>query len=167
MIKVIDGDLFDTDAKFICHQVNCMGKMGSGVALQIRQRFPHIYEEYKSVASLDMLGKIQIIPVNPQYIGYNCGSIAIPCSEQWVCNFFSQSNYGYNEKQYTSLEALISCFEKMNWIVHEKNNNFGAKIAMPYKIGCVRGGANWEEVYQIIDNIFRDCNIELWRLDKG
>ena len=40
-------------------------------------------------------------------------------------------------------------------------------IAMPYKIGCVRGGANWEEVYQMIENIFYDCNVELWRLDKG
>ena len=44
MIKIIDGDLFDTDAKFICHQVNCMGKMGSGVALQVRKKFPHVYE---------------------------------------------------------------------------------------------------------------------------
>ena len=40
-------------------------------------------------------------------------------------------------------------------------------IAMPYKIGCVRGGANWEEVYQMINDIFENCNIELWRLDKG
>ena len=39
-------------------------------------------------------------------------------------------------------------------------------IAMPYKIGCVRGGANWEEVHQMIENIFYDCNVELWRLDK-
>ncbi len=45
--EIIEGNLFDTDAKFICHQVNCMGKMGSGVALQVRQRFPHVYEEYK------------------------------------------------------------------------------------------------------------------------
>lgn len=47
MIEIIEGNLFDTDAKFICHQVNCMGKMDSGVALQIKQRFPHVYEEYK------------------------------------------------------------------------------------------------------------------------
>ena len=61
MIEIIEGNLFDTDAKFICHQVNCMGKMGSGVALQVRQRFPHVYEEYKKVASSDMLGKVQNI----------------------------------------------------------------------------------------------------------
>ena len=37
MIKIIDGDLFVTDAKFICHQVNCEGRMDSGVALQVKQ----------------------------------------------------------------------------------------------------------------------------------
>ena len=40
-------------------------------------------------------------------------------------------------------------------------------IAMPYKIGCVRGGANWDKVYEIIQDVFKDCNVELWRLDKG
>lgn len=68
MIEIIEGNLFDTDAKFICHQVNCMGKMGSGVALQVRQRFPHVYEEYKKVASSDMLGKVQIVPVKPNIL---------------------------------------------------------------------------------------------------
>lgn len=121
MIRVIDGNLFDTDAKFICHQVNCMGKMGSGVALQIKKRFPHVYEEYRKVASQDMLGKLQIIPINPQYLDYDCGSITVPRSEQWICNLFSQDNYGYDGKQYTSLDALASCFTKMNWLVHEKN----------------------------------------------
>ena len=111
MIEIIEGNLFDTDAKFICHQVNCMGKMGSGVALQVRQRFPHVYEEYKKVASSDMLGKVQIVPVKPKYIGYDCGSIAIPSNEQWICNFFAQDNYGYDGKQYTSLEALEKCLE--------------------------------------------------------
>ena len=46
MIKIIDGDLFETDAKFIVHQVNCMGRMGSGVALQVKEKYPHVYEEY-------------------------------------------------------------------------------------------------------------------------
>ena len=42
-----------------------------------------------------------------------------------------------------------------------------SKIAMPYKIGCCRGGANWADVYKMIEDIFVDCEVELWRLDKG
>lgn len=167
MIKIIDGDLFDTDAKFIVHQVNCQGKMGSGVALQVRQKFPHVHEEYKKVASPKMLGKIQIVPCNPKYIGYDCGSIAIPYTEQWICNMFAQDTYGYDGKQYTSLGALHSCFKKVMWLTHEKNNNFNKKIAMPYKIGCCRGGANWDEVYSMIEDVFQYNEVELWRFDKG
>lgn len=168
MIEIIEGNLFDTDAKFICHQVNCMGEMGSGVALQMKQRFPHVYEEYKKVASSDMLGKVQIVPVKPKYIGYDCGSIAIPSNEQWICNFFAQDNYGYDGKQYTSLEALEKCFRTMCWKAHERNNNFSATIAMPYKIGCDRGGADWDEVYSMMQKIFNelDTHVELWKLNQ-
>ena len=46
-IKIIDGNLFDSKAKIIAHQVNCQGKMNSGVAKEVRQRFlrkvPMIY----------------------------------------------------------------------------------------------------------------------------
>lgn len=169
MIKIIDGDLFSTDAKFICHQVNCQGKMASGVALQVKNKFPNVYNEYvKACAdSEDMLGKIQIVPVNSEWNGYDCGSLLIPGGEQFVCNLFAQNNYGYDGKQYTDIDALNQCFTKLDWLVHEKNNNFMAKIAMPYKIGCCRGGADWSEVYKMIEDTFVDCEVELWRLDKG
>ena len=48
-IKVIDGDLFSTKARYICHQVNCQGRMGSGVAKTVRSKFPEAFEQYKKV----------------------------------------------------------------------------------------------------------------------
>lgn len=45
--------------------------------------------------------------------------------------------------------------------------DFADSVVTPKDKGCVRGGANWEEVHQMIENIFYDCNVELWRLDKG
>lgn len=165
MIRIIEGDLFTTDAHFIAHQVNCMGVMGSGVALQVKEKYPHVYKEYAKVASSKMLGQVQIVPTNPKYLGYDSGSIAIPNNEQWICNLFAQDGYGYG-KQYTDMGALKKCFRIMWMTVHKKNNNFDAKIAMPYKIGCCRGGGNWDEVYTMMEEIFEDCNVELWRLDN-
>ena len=78
-------------------------------------------------------------------------------------NLFAQKSYGYDGKQYTDINALRKCFENLRSYAVLENMS----IAMPYKIGCVRGGANWEEVYQMINDIFENCNIELWRLDKG
>ena len=39
-------DLFESGADMICHQVNCMGVMGSGVAKQVKERYPKVFEEY-------------------------------------------------------------------------------------------------------------------------
>ena len=167
MIKIIDGDLFTTDAKFICHQVNCQKRMGSGVALQVREKFPHVYREYCKVASPEMLGQVQIIPIKEKYLGYDCGSLLVPYKEQWICNMFAQDNYGYDGKLYTDLDALEKCFKHMNGRICERNNNCGATVAITWKIGCCRGGANCDEVYQMIKEIFKYQNVELWRLDNG
>lgn len=167
MITVIDGDLFETDAKFICHQVNCQGKMGSGVALQVKQKYPHVFDEYKKICSTEMLGKIQEVPVKKEYIGYESGSLLVPYKEQWIINMFAQSNYGYDGKIYTSMEALESCLRQIESKICARNNNCNAKVAMPWKIGCCRGGADWDEVYAMIDSIFKYHNVELWRFDKG
>ena len=32
MVHYVKGDLLDSDCHFICHQVNCQGKMNSGIA---------------------------------------------------------------------------------------------------------------------------------------
>ena len=167
MIKIIDGDLFTTNAKFICHQVNCQKRMGSGVALHVKNKYPHVYKEYCKIASPKMLGNVQIVPTKEKYLGYDCGSLSVPYTEQWICNMFAQDNYGYDGKLYTDLIALEKCFRYMSGRVIERNNNCRATIAMPWKIGCCRGGANWEDVYKMINDIFKYNTVELWRLDNG
>lgn len=161
MIKIIEGDLFDSKATIIAHQVNCQGRMGSGVALQVKQKYHHVYEEYKKVANSFMLGRIQLIPTDK-----NSGTIFNPV-KQYICNMFGQLNYGYDGKQYTSLKALQECFEELRKTIKKNVAFHDITIAMPYKIGCARGGADWNEVYKMIEEIFYDCNVELWKYDKG
>lgn len=158
MIKIIEGNLFNTDAKIICHQVNCQGVMGSGVALQVRSQYPEVYIQYKQKCNKYkdytecLLGIIQLVPTTPD-------------KTRFICNLFAQNNYGYDGKKYTSLEALKSCFIKIRKILQIDGGGFyNTKIAMPYKIGCVRGGADWSIVYEMIDEIFADFEVELWRL---
>ena len=45
-VIIKEGNVFDSDADIICHQVNCQGVMGSGVAKEVRERFPNVYEQY-------------------------------------------------------------------------------------------------------------------------
>ena len=156
MIQIIDGDLLESKADIICHQVNCQGKMNSGVAKQIREKYPEVFQAYQSLCHIysqcqhNLLGVYQIIET---YDG------------KCIANLFGQLGYGYDGQQYTDVQALKKAMIKLRqkYCLSTKKMS----IAMPYKIGCVRGGADWDEVYAMIEEVFQDCDVELWRLDKG
>lgn len=97
---ILKGDLLETPFEIIAHQVNCQGKMNSGVAKQIREKFPWAYDDYitslKQCGADYMFGKSQVIWQN----GHT------------IFNIFGQYNYGYDGKQYTSYNALDSAFRK-------------------------------------------------------
>ena len=166
-VKIIDGDLFTTKARIIAHQVNCQGVMGSGVAKQIRQRNPQMFLNYARHCAAakrtgwSPLGTNLILHTDADADSYVPGTMVY--TGQYICNMFAQNMYGYDGRRYTNIDALRSCFTKLAQYARED----GLTVAMPYQVGCVRGGANWEVVYKMIEEIFRDVNVELWRLDKG
>ena len=49
-INIVDGDLLSAKETYIAHQVNCYGKMGRGVAAQIRDKYPDVYRRYQNIA---------------------------------------------------------------------------------------------------------------------
>lgn len=155
-VIIKEGNVFDSDAQIICHQVNCQGVMGSGVAKEVRQRYPNVYEQYQELCeehedyTAGLLGTAQIVSVN------NEGR------ELYIANCFGQDRYGYDGAQYTSVGALMEAFI----YVAEQARQHGWKVAMPYKIGCVRGGADWDTVKKIIDVTFQGVDVELWRLEE-
>ena len=51
MIKHVKADIFTTDCDIIVHQVNCYGVMGSGIAKQVKERYPDVYDIYKSLCN--------------------------------------------------------------------------------------------------------------------
>lgn len=147
-VKVIDGDLFQTTARIICHQTNCKGKMGSGVAKQIRQRYPEAYRQYMNLCneakdSEQLLGHSQFV-YGP---------------EKTVVNMFAQNRYGYDGSRYTSYWAFEQCLNEIaKCVVH------GETIAMPYKIGCGLAGGDWDIVYGLINRVLGQYHtVELWR----
>lgn len=156
MIHYKDGNLLDADVNYICHQVNCQGRMGSGIAKQIRERWPIVYEnymaEFKEIegkiiqlcgqweneidVSDILLGRLQQVKVN---------------DTQTVINMFSQQYYGYDGKRYTSYDAFWDCLNGIKYSIPK-----GSKIGFPWGIGCGLGGANWEVIITMIEEVLRD-----------
>lgn len=45
-VKVLVGNLFESQAQTLVNTVNCVGVMGKGIALEFKQRFPDMYQDY-------------------------------------------------------------------------------------------------------------------------
>lgn len=166
----IKGNLLDTHCQYICHQVNCKGVMGSGVAKAIRDKWPIVYKNYRKkyeeaedfwtnnpginyISDL-LLGTIQCVPL---YEDYNTD-----VKHQCVINMFSQNWYGYDKARYTSYEAFWTCLEGIKAIVQK-----GSTIAFPDHIGCCRGGANWPVIHLMICEVLgEDFEVFIYKLEE-
>lgn len=132
--------------------------MGAGLAKQIRERYPHVYEKYRAACLAEkrqapsgssgsrLLGKIQVIPVNPLL------SPDANTTSQVIVNVFAQEFFG-RDKRYTDYDALRSC-------LHKVNERFAGKtVALPYYMGCGLAGGSWDIVIKIIVEEFHDCDV--------
>lgn len=153
-IKEINGNLLDSNAEYIIHQVNCQGAMNSGVAKAIRGKWPIVFERYSFYYEImkhekeSLLGTIQIVKVN---------------DNQSVVNMFAQYKYGYDGGRYTSYDAIDKCL----FTVADYCRMDGIKsVALPYHMSCDRGGANWNIILEMIKEHFADLDItiEIWKL---
>lgn len=150
MVKVYEGNLFNTKADVLCHQCNCQGVMGSGIAAEVKSRYPWVYAYYRS----DYLkGKLKL-----GYVVF--GAIN---EKQVIANLCGQDGYGYIGVKRTNYEALQECLNSVKDYMEE---NELLSVAFSYNMSCCRGGGDWTIVYNMICETFKDYDIEIWRLDN-
>ena len=159
MITYKKGNLLDSKCDYIVHQVNCQGVMGSGIAKQIRDRWPHVYTEYKwfldcskNIWKRPALGRLHAVYEQPDYAP-NC---------RIIVNFFSQFHYLPRNVVNTDYDAFKRCCEELRIIV---GNHTEQIIGFPYKIGCGLAGGDWAVVSKIIEETFQDYNVEIWEYE--
>lgn len=174
MIYFHNGNLLNSNCQYICHQVNCQGKMNSGVAKAIREKWPIVYEkyrdwyigyeawasahenaEYKYQPADAMLGSIQIVALYKDYHKTE--------NHQYVINMAAQNGYGYDGRRYTSYDAFWSCLGKIKDTIPK-----GSSMAFPDHIGCCRGGANWEIILTMITEVLsEDYEVYIYKLEDN
>ena len=153
MIKIIDGDLFDSKANIIGHCCNNHGAFKSGVAKEVRERYPHVYSSYYNDYQN---GLLQL-----GYVNFTTAK-----QDQVIANMIAQDGYGYDGKQYINYDSFQKCLnEIMNFAYH--TYDIKPVIAFPYHVGCCRAGGDWNVVYKMIEDTFEDFDVEIWRLDNG
>lgn len=150
----VKGDLLESDCNYICHQVNCQGRMGSGIAKSIKEKWPKVYTEYmKQFNHMFQEDKALLLGTIQEIFLYE---------NHYIINMFAQEYYGYNGRRYTSYDAFWSCLGKILNKVPK-----GSKIGFPKGIGCGLGGANWNVIetmiYEVLSN---DYEVYIYELEK-
>lgn len=143
MIHYRTGNLLESDCDYICHQVNCQGVMGSGIAKQIRDKWPEVYKYYRDryerthgiISSRNFLGSIDIVPL------YGSG--------KHVINIYSQDDYGCDGSRFTSYDAFTDALHEI-----KRRTPFRCTIGFPKNIGCGLGGGNWRVIQALIEETF-------------
>ena len=141
----------------VCHQVNCMGVMGAGLAKYLCNLFPGLLPAYQSVCKRykaeELLGTTYYYPVN--YNGF----------DYVIANIFGQVRYG-RDRCYTNYDALRQAFRSMRTMT---GTYYGirpsTRIRIPYRMGCGLAGGNWTVVQSIIQEELVDHGIivEIWK----
>lgn len=150
MVTIVTGDLFEATEAVIGHQVNCRAVMGSGVAKEVKRRYPEVFAEYTRFCQehkADLLGSCQIVKLAGRRHSY-------------VANLFGQKNFGSDGKKYTDDTALRRALEQL----YEFAKGERVAVALPYKIGCDRGGGDWDTVLGVLQEIFTDVDMVLYQL---
>ena len=149
MIKIVNGDLLKASETIIAHQVNCQGKMNLGLAKQIRNTCPNVYNDYKKLCNrespYELLGETQLIMVD---------------KTRYVANIFAQLDYGRKPIIYTDYDALFKGLKYIKDLAKENNKS----VALPFGLGCGLAGGSWNEVYGIIEDVFSDYEVTLYKL---
>lgn len=174
MIHEVKGNLLDSNCDYICHQVNCQGKMNSGMAKSIREKWPVVYNNYiikcnqAEEDAVTLYGGYEIAPSGGDMLIGNIQIIDIyeynvmPEFKQYLINMFAQQYYGYDGRRYTSYDAFWSCLEKIREEVPE-----GSSIAFPDHIGSCRGGANWNVIRTMIaETLGNKYEVYIYKLEE-
>lgn len=157
MITYLKGDLLDSNCDYICHQVNCRGRMGSGIAKQIRERFPEVYRVYSERYE----DAIRVLRSPDQMLG-STDIVQIPNTDRYVVNMYSQRSYGYDGKRYTSYKAFRYILQEL-----KKDIPTDCTIGFPKGIGCGLGGGNWSKISSMIEEILGESHeVYIYELEE-
>lgn len=166
MVQYKVGNLLDAPVDYICQQVNCQGRMSSGIAKAIKEKWSIVYDEYvqkyqeREDEILRTSGSFEHIPSTGETLLGEIQLVQVDI-DKIVINMFAQEYYGYDGKKYTSYDAFWTCLEEIKLTVPK-----GSKIGFPYRIGCGLGGANWQVISTMIDEVLSmDFDVYIYRLE--
>jgi len=155
------GDMLDeknyspNDLNILVHGCNKQGVMGTGIAKQIKDKWPGAYEAYKDVELNNglLLGDIIFYLTEDHLSGIV------------IINAITQEYYGRStSKVYVSYDAIRSSFVGISALLESIDSNVIINFPL---IGCGLTNGDWNIVSKIIDEEIDDkFGKVLWKLPQ-
>lgn len=120
-------DWAEKDGYCMLHVCNAQGKMGSGIAKQVKERFPSAFKRYEGYHPL--------------------GSITWS-DDRKIVNLVAQEFYGYDNKRYLNYGALAECLSSF---INNSEFHKHPCVVVPFKMGSDRAGGDWEIVLEMVE----------------
>jgi O-acetyl-ADP-ribose deacetylase (regulator of RNase III) len=140
MLHFINTSILDSQAQTVVNTVNTVGVMGKGLAQAYKDRYPKMFEAYKSICDRKLLdiGKLWL---------WRGGA-------QQVLNFPTKTHWRYPSKiEYVEagLAKFVAQYEKQG--IRE--------ISFP-RLGCGNGGLDWADVRPLMEHHLKSLPIPVY-----
>ena len=137
MVKIERGKtIFESTAQTLVNTINCVGVMGKGLALEFKNRYPAMFDKYKSFCDKGVFkpGVLWIYKAD---------------DGKWVLNFPTKIDWRNPSK----IEYLEEGLKKFVEIWKEKGIT---SIAFPL-LGCTNGGLDPDVVIPLMEKYLNKC----------
>lgn len=136
-IEYVSGDLFANhyNVQAFAHGCNCQGRMGAGIAIGFKERYPQMYDEYRK----------RCLAQPPQF---NLGDVFFwrEPNKPAVFNLGTQERPGHRA-QYEAIESALLTLRT------QADRQGTSTIAIP-RIGAGYGGRSWQKIRALVENVF-------------
>ena len=137
-MKILVGDILKSNAQTLINTVNCVGVMGKGIALEFKNRFPEMYEDY--------VGRCHRGEIKP----------GIPYVYQTL---FPPQIVNFPTKDHWKSLSKVSDIERGLQCLAEHYQDWGiTSLAIP-PLGCGNGQLDWRIVGPLIYRFAKSLDI--------
>lgn len=132
-----NGDIFDSKCQTLVNTINCVGVMGKGLALEMKKRYPVMYDSYRQLCrgmKID-IGKLWLWKRE---------------RDHWILNFPTKFDW--------RRDSRIDYIEiGLNKFVETYREKGITSIAFPM-LGCNNGGLKVDDVKELMLHYLIDCD---------
>lgn len=140
--------LLDGEVEFLMHCCNCRNNFGSGIAKEIRERIPSAYE------------------ADTKHYNANDKILGSMSTDGRVLNLYGQDYFGRKSSlmndNFSRQLSYVALVESM--LEASRYAPKGSTIAVPYLMGSDRAGGKWEIVVTLLEEIFIDHKVIVYKL---